>query len=157
MRWFVRLLASAAVVVLAVYLVTTYRRHQTRLAAQAARDQPVIAPSRVKDVQGEAVIVLDSGDVARLGLRTVVLRSSSSTPIRRLAGELIPEPDRITTVRAPIAGRLSVPPNARWPGFGDRLTAGREIAQVGPAPRDRSRSRARAGRLRSQCPRRRQA
>jgi biotin carboxyl carrier protein len=133
MRWLVRLLASAAVVVLAVYLVTTYRRHQTRLAAQAARDQPVIAPSRVKDVRGEAVIVLDSGDVARLGLRTVVLQSSSSAPVRRLTGELIPEPDRITTVRAPIAGRLSVPGNSRWPSFGDRLTAGGEIAQVSDA------------------------
>jgi multidrug efflux pump subunit AcrA (membrane-fusion protein) len=133
MRWLVRLLASAAVVVLAVYLVTTYRRHQTRLAAQAARDQPVIAPSRVKDVRGEAVIVLDSGDVARLGLRTVVLQSSSSPSVRRLTGELIPEPDRITTVRAPIAGRLSVPGNSRWPSFGDRLTAGGEIAQVSDA------------------------
>jgi len=133
MRWLVRLIASAAVIALAVYLIVTYREHQTRLAAQAARAEPVVAPSRVKDVQGEAMIVLDSGDVARLGLRTVVLRSSNATPVRRLTGELIPEPDRITTVRAPIAGRLSVPDNAHWPGFGDRVAAGREIAQVSDA------------------------
>jgi biotin carboxyl carrier protein len=133
MRWLVRLIASAAVIALAVYLIVTYREHQTRLVAQASRDEPVIARSRVKDVAGEAMIVLDSGDVARLGLQTAVLRSSHATQVRRLTGELIPEPDRITTVRAPIAGRLSVPRDAHWPGFGDRVTGGREIAQVSDA------------------------
>lgn len=133
MRWLVRLLVGAAVVALAVFLVATYREHQTRLAAQAARVEPVVAPSRVKAIHGEAMVVLESGDADRLGLRTMVLRSSTAAPLRRLTGELIPEPDRVTAVRAPIAGRLSAPKGSHWPGFGDRLRAGGEIAQVSDA------------------------
>jgi biotin carboxyl carrier protein len=133
MRWLVRVLVLAGFVALAVFLVVTYREHQAQLAAQAARDQPVVAPSRVKDVEGEAMLVLDTADIARLGLRTAALKSSSATPVRRLAGELIPEPDRITAVRAPIAGRLSVAEGMHWPAFGDRISSGGEIAQVSDA------------------------
>jgi biotin carboxyl carrier protein len=132
-RWWVRFAALAAVVALVVFLVIAYREHEAQLEAQEARDEPVVAPSRVKDVQGEAMVVLDSGDIARLGLRTAALRSSDAMPLRRLAGELIPEPDRITTVRAPIAGRLAVPEGVRWPRYGDRVAAGGEIAQVSDA------------------------
>jgi biotin carboxyl carrier protein len=133
MRWLVRVLALAGVVALAAWLVVTYQEHQARLAAQAAQEAPVVAPNRVKDVQGEAMVVLDSADRDRLGLRTAVLRSSTAAPVRRLAGELIPEPDRITAVRAPIAGRLSAPEGVRWPAFGDRVSAGGEVAQVSDA------------------------
>ncbi len=133
MRWSVRVLALAGVVALAAFLVVTYQKHQARLAAQAAQEAPVIAPNRVKDIQGEAMVVLDSADRDRLGLRTAVLRSSTAAPVRRLAGELIPEPDRVTAVRAPIAGRLSAPDRVRWPAFGDRVSAGGEIAQVSDA------------------------
>jgi hypothetical protein len=133
MRWWIRIAALGGLVALVAFLVVTYHQHQVQLAAQAARDQPVIAPSRIKAIQGEAMIVLDSADLDRLGLRMAVLRSSTAAPVRRLAGELVPEPDRITAVRAPIAGRLSVPDGGRWPGFGDRVSAGGEIAQVSDA------------------------
>jgi biotin carboxyl carrier protein len=133
MRWPIRVAGLAALVALTVFLVVTYRQHEAQLAAQAARDEPVVAPSRVKDVQGQAMIVLDSGDIARLGLETAPLRSSRAMPVRRLAGELIPEPDRVTTVRAPIAGRFSVPEGVHWPRYGDRVSAGGEIAQVSDA------------------------
>src|SRR5207245_11692203 len=75
----------------------------------------------------------DTADLAGLGLRTAALKPSSVAPVRRLSGELIPEPDRIAAVRAPIAGRLSVAEGAHWPAFGDRVSPGGEIAQVSDA------------------------
>ena len=133
MRWTVRLLGLVIVAAIAGVLVRTYRDHQARLAAQAARAAPVVAPSRVKDVGGEAMVVLDSADLVRLGLRTAVLKATASAPVRRLAGELVAEPDRITTVRAPIAGRLALPEGVRWPSFGERMAGGTVIAQVSDA------------------------
>ncbi|HYL31346.1 MAG TPA: hypothetical protein VEU27_15620, partial [Gemmatimonadales bacterium] len=109
MRWTVRVLGIVFVAAVAAVLVRTYRDHQARIAAQAARAEPVVAPSRVQDVAGAAMVVLDSADLVRLGLRTAVLKATASAPVRRLAGELVAEPDRITTVRAPIAGRLALP------------------------------------------------
>lgn len=133
MRWAIRIAVLAGLIALGGFLVVAYREHEAKLEAQDARDQPVVAPSRVKEVQGQAMVVLDSGDIARLGLRTAAVRSTSAAPVRRLAGELVPEPDRITAVRAPIAGRLSLPDGARWPAYGDRVAAGVEIAQVSDA------------------------
>lgn len=133
MRWTVRVLGLVFVAAVTAVLVRTYREHQARIAAQAARAEPVVAPSRVQDVGGEAMIVLDSADLDRLGLRTAVLRATASAPVRRLAGELVAEPDRITTVRAPIAGRLALPEGVRWPAFGERLAGGALVAQVSDA------------------------
>jgi len=79
------------------------------------------------------MVVLDSADLVRLGLRTAVLKATASAPVRRLAGELVAEPDRITTVRAPIAGRLALPEGVRWPSFGERMAGGTVIAQVSDA------------------------
>jgi biotin carboxyl carrier protein len=133
MRWTVRVLGLVFVAAVAAVLVRTYRDHQARIAAQAARAEPVVAPSRVQDVGGEAMVVLDSADLVRLGLRTAVLKATASAPVRRLAGELVAEPDRITTVRAPIAGRLALPDGVRWPSFGERMAGGTVIAQVSDA------------------------
>jgi hypothetical protein len=133
MRWTVRLVGLVVLAAVAGLLVWTYRDHQTRLAAQALRAAPVVAPSRVKDVAGVAMVVLDSADLERLGLGTAVLKRASAAPVRRLAGELVAEPDRITAVRAPIAGRLGLPEGARWPVFGERLSGGTVIAQVSDA------------------------
>lgn len=133
MRWIGRVLVLGVALVLAAVLVVTYRDHQARLAAQASRAEPVVAPSRVKAVGGEAMVVLDSTDRERLGLATAVLKPGVSAPIRRLAGELVAEPDRTTAVRAPLAGRLALPEGARWPAFGDHVAAGSVIGQVSDA------------------------
>jgi biotin carboxyl carrier protein len=113
--------------------VLTYRDHQERLAAQASRAEPVVAPSRVKAVAGEAMVVLDSTDLERLGLATAVLKPGVRARVRRLAAELVAEPDRTTAVRAPLAGRLALPEGARWPAYGDHVAAGSVIAQVSDA------------------------
>ena len=78
-------------------------------------------------------MVLDSTDRDRLALVTAVLEPGAGAPIRRLAAELVAEPDRITAVRAPLAGRLAVPEGGRWPAYGDHVPAGRVIAQVSDA------------------------
>ena len=133
MRWVGRILVLGVAVIVAAVLVLTYRDHQARLAAQASRAEPVVAPSRVKGVRGAAMIVLDSTDLQRLGLTTAVLKPGAGVPVRRLAAELVAEPDRITAVRAPLPGRLALPEGARWPAFGDRVAAGSVIAQVSDA------------------------
>jgi biotin carboxyl carrier protein len=133
MRWVPRIVGLVLVVAVAAVLVQTYRAHQARLAAQASRAEPVVAPSRVKSVSGEAMVVLDSSDLSRLGLRTAALKASTTAPVRRLTGEAVAEPDRVTTVRAPIAGRLALAEGARWPAFGDRVAGGTPIAQVSDA------------------------
>jgi biotin carboxyl carrier protein len=79
------------------------------------------------------MVLLDSTDVERLGLATTVLKPGVSAPTRRLAAELVPEPDRTTAVRAPLAGRLALAEGARWPAFGDHVAAGSVIAQVSDA------------------------
>lgn len=133
MRWVGRMLAGAAIIAVAAVLIVTYRDHQARLAAQASRAEPVVAASRVKSAGGEAMVVLDTADVERLGLTTAVLKAGGGAPARRLAAELVAEPDRITAVRAPISGRLALPSGVRWPAFGDRVAGGREVAQVSDA------------------------
>ncbi|HET7600814.1 MAG TPA: HlyD family efflux transporter periplasmic adaptor subunit [Gemmatimonadales bacterium] len=132
-RWIVRAVVATLVVAVAIALVDLYRRHQARLAAQAERGEPIVAPSRVREVGGQAMVVLDTADIRRLDLRTAVLRAVSARPERRIAAQLVPEPDRVAAVRAPIAGRLSVPEGSSWPGFGDRVAAGALVAQISDA------------------------
>ena len=59
MRWTVRVLGLVFVAAVAAVLVRTYRDHQARIAAQAARAAPVVAPSRVQDVGGEAMVFVE--------------------------------------------------------------------------------------------------
>lgn len=132
-RWLLRALLAAAGAALVLGLVTMFRRHQARLAGQAASEEPVVAPSRMRAVDGEALVVLDSADLRRLGLATAPLREATRAPEVRLAGTLVPEPDRVVAVRAPVAGRLGVPEGARWPRFGETVSAGAELAQVSDA------------------------
>ncbi|HEX5385412.1 MAG TPA: HlyD family efflux transporter periplasmic adaptor subunit [Gemmatimonadales bacterium] len=126
-------LALATAVLVGVWLVTMYHRHEARLEAQAGLQEPVVAPSRVRESGGEATVVLDTADERRLGLRVAPVRAAVAAPEVRLTGELVPEPDRTAAVRAPLAGRLSVPDGAHWPGFGDRVSAGALVAQVSDA------------------------
>jgi biotin carboxyl carrier protein len=132
-RWIVRSLAVLLVVALALWLVGMYRRHHDRIAAQQARQDPVVAPSRVKQVEGEGMVVVDTGDALRLGLRTAPVRAAATRPERRLTGQLVAEPERVAAVRAPVAGRLAVPDGGHWPGFGEAVRAGVPIAQVSDA------------------------
>jgi biotin carboxyl carrier protein len=123
---------AVAIILGATVLVALYLAHR-RTAAAGAADQPVVAPSRVQETNGTVEVTIDSADAARIGLELAPLAAVSQVPEERLTGEVISEPERIATLRAPVAGRLAVAQGARWPGLGDRVTAGRDLVQVSDA------------------------
>jgi hypothetical protein len=96
-------------------------------------DAPIVAPSRVVAHEGEPRVVLDSAELRHIGLATEPLAPATALAGRRLAAQVIPEPERTVTVRAPVAGRLSVPQGHRWPALGERLEAGAPLGRVSDA------------------------
>lgn len=105
-------------------------------ASEAQRDAPVNAPSRMRESQGplgdEAAVVLDSVAQARAGIVTRVLGRGSNAAAIRLTGVLVVDPTRITTVQAPVAGRLTASPGS-WPALGEYRAPGTVVAQVSDA------------------------
>jgi hypothetical protein len=102
-------------------------------ASEADREAPIVAPSRVVSVDGEARVMLDSAEARRIGLSTVALRGASAGVGRRLMGQVVPEPERTVTLRAPVTGRLSSIEGRSWPALGERVTAGANVARVSDA------------------------
>ncbi len=129
-RWLIRALLLGGAVALGIGTLVLVQRGGDDADAEEA---PVVAPSRMRADAAGAVVELDSEDARRLGLRLAPLQATRSAPERRLFGELVPEPERVAAVRAPLAGRLSVPGGGRWPAFGDRVAQGAEVAQVSDA------------------------
>ncbi len=103
-----------------------------REPAESDAEAPVVAPSRVKEADGEVRVVLDSAEIARIGLTTATLAGARAEGGRRLTGQVVPEPERTVTLRAPVAGRLSAEQN-RWPSLGERLEAGTTVGRVSDA------------------------
>jgi hypothetical protein len=127
------LLAGAILVALVVGVVALYLDHRSEVASEESREEPIVAASRVRETADGPVVVLDSVERGRLGLETATLAPASAAAPTRLVGEVVDEPERTSALRAPIAGRLSVPQGRRWPSLGDRLTAGEPVAQVSDA------------------------
>ncbi len=96
-------------------------------------DDPVVAPSRVIDHQGETRVVLDTGEIRRIGLTTAELEPASAETGQRLTGQVVPEPERTVTLRAPVAGRLTTVEGRRWPALGEMLSAGNAVGRVSDA------------------------
>jgi hypothetical protein len=114
-------------------MMAIYGNREAEGDSSEGREEPIVAPSRVSRGDGGPVVVLDTGDIRRIGLETAVLGSASATPLLRLFGEVIEEPERIASVRAPLAGRLSAAPGRSWPSLGDRVAADEPLAQVSDA------------------------
>lgn len=94
----------------------------------------VAAPSRLAaDSEGTAFVVLDSAERRRLDLLTVPVSAARWGGERELIGEIIADPERVSTIRAAIAGRLEAPPGAGWPSLGTAIREGQEVAIVGDA------------------------
>jgi biotin carboxyl carrier protein len=123
------LLAAA----IAAGVVSLYLGHRGEMERAASREEPIVAPSRVQAGEDGPVIVLDSGEARRIGLETAVLAPASANPQIRLSAEVLEEPERTASVRAPLAGKLAVPDGRTWPSLGDRLAAGDEVAVVSDA------------------------
>jgi biotin carboxyl carrier protein len=127
--------AGLAIVVigLAAWLIVRYREHRREVSLEAQRDAPVVAASRVTERDGAAVVALDSAEARRVGLTLAALRAAPAEREARFPAEIVPEAERVSVLRAPIAGRFTLPPGARWPGLGERVRAGEAIAQVSDA------------------------
>ena len=78
-------------------------------------------------------LTLDPQARRRAGIETQTLRASARGGQVQLAGELIADPSRVTTVQSPVAGRLAAVDGGHWPAFGERVGAGTVLAQVSDA------------------------
>jgi biotin carboxyl carrier protein len=96
-------------------------------------EAPVTSPSRLREVDGAAMLVLDSADERRLGIAVAAVAARATSPRIALMGEVVADSSRRSVVRAPIAGRISEPEGARWPEFGETVRAGQVVAQVSDA------------------------
>ncbi len=131
-----RILLFGVALVIVVVIAIGFLAGKGERAKEAAREAPVNAPSRMRAVEGplgdEAAVVLDSAAKVRAGIETEALLAGSGAGGVRLTGELTADPARITTLRAPIPGRLTVP-GGHWPALGERVTPGRFLVQVSDA------------------------
>ena len=100
---------------------------------EADADDPIVAPSRVVETDGEPRVVLDSAEVQRIGLTTAELAAADARGGRQIAGQVIPEPERTATVRAPVSGRLTAPEGRPWPRLGERIDPGTPLGRVSDA------------------------
>ncbi len=128
-----RVAPIALAAALATGLVLLYRQHRREVAAEAGRDAPLVAPSRVRDQHGTAIVTLDSAERQRIGLAVAALHPITGALEASLPGEVVVETERATVLRAPVAGRFTLPRGAHWPGLGERVAAGTPIAQVSDA------------------------
>lgn len=119
--------------ILAILLIALYRSHRAEVKREAERDTPIVAASRVENIQGGTVVVLDSATIQRIGLQARPLTTASASTEDRLSGEVVPEPERTVVLRAPVTGRLSLPEGRSWPRLGTHVSAGEEIARVSDA------------------------
>ena len=111
----------------------TGSRAEQDSAEEADPEDPIVAPSRVVSGEGEARVVLDTAEIRRIGLTTAVLAGAAAEAGRRLTGQVVPEPERTVTLRAPVSGRLTAAENGRWPTLGQPLAAGVTIGRVSDA------------------------
>ena len=102
-------------------------------AEEAGVEDPIVAPSRVVSRNGESRVVLDTAEIRRIGLTTARLSAGVAEAGRRLSGQVVPEPERTVTLRAPVSGRLVAAEGRRWPSLGERLAAGATVGRVSDA------------------------
>lgn len=124
---FVLIIAGAA------WIIFRFRDSRSEVAREAERDQPVVAPSRVAAAEGMVTVTLDTAEVRRVGLTLGAVRAANAVTETRLPAEVVAETEHAVTLRAPVAGRFTVPEGARWPGLGERVRAEVEIARVSDA------------------------
>ena len=132
-----RLIYLIGGIAVAVVIVVGFLAGRQELAKEREREAPVAAPSRLGEVStpmGDiAAVVLDVSTEQHVGIQTLVLGGTTSRPDgTRLLGELIADPARVSTIRAPVPGRVTAV-GGPWPALGERIPAGRAVAQVSDA------------------------
>jgi biotin carboxyl carrier protein len=125
------LLVLALVVAVVSIAALLLRRERAESPEEAARDAPIVAPSRMHEEEGEARVVLDSAEIAHVGIKVAPLTNAVGGAGVRVPGEVVEEPERTAVIRAPVAGRLTAA--APWPALGARVRPGTELGQVSDA------------------------
>jgi biotin carboxyl carrier protein len=128
-----RIVLTVLILAPIAWLVFRFRDARRDVAREAAREQPVVAASRVSGSEGAVSVALDTGEVRRIALTLAAVRAGGREAETRLPAEVVVETEHAATLRAPVAGRFTVPDGARWPGLGERVRAGVAIAQVSDA------------------------
>lgn len=121
------------IVAVVVGIAWAFTRGRGEIAAERAREAPIVPPTRVREVGGQPVIVLDSATQRRIGIGTTPIGTESRAGTVMLTGELVQDPNQVTSVRAPIPGRLIAIAGSHWPTLGERVSAGQVLAQVSDA------------------------
>ncbi|MEO8032246.1 MAG: HlyD family efflux transporter periplasmic adaptor subunit [Gemmatimonadota bacterium] len=123
------LVVVALVVGVGAAAIYAYRAHDDE--KQLDSDAPVVAPTRVVEQNGEATVRLDSAGLAtsRLGLAALMPVSRASRI--ELRAIVVIDPDAVTTIRAPVSGRLAA--SGTWPSYGTQLESGGELGTVSDA------------------------
>ena len=123
-RWALVTIAVAAAL---LWAVMSRRR-------EAAEEQASgVPPVRLRRVGDDVAVVLDSAELREAGIQTQTLGSATAAAgATRLTGELVADPARVSTIRAPVPGRLAAP-GGHWPALGERVAAGALLAQVSDA------------------------
>ena len=129
-RW---LAGMALFALLAWALIFAYRQGKRERQSEVAREEPVIAPSRVAAGSEGVVVRIDSAEVDGLGIVLAPARAVTTAPMVQLNGVIVPDSARIAFLRAPVSGRLEAAADVQWPELASRVTAGTVIAQVSDA------------------------
>lgn len=132
-----RLVVAVVGLLIAAGLIWAFLARRGELASESVADAPVVAPQRLESIRGplgeEAALVIDSSTQARVGIVTRAIGAATGASGNvSIAGELVADPGRITTVQAPIPGRL-VGSSGHWPVLGERIGAGEVLGQVSDA------------------------
>ena len=110
-----------------------FTRGRGEIAAERAREAPIIPPNRVREVDGQLSIVLDAATQHRIGIGTSPIGTQSQAGTVTLTGDFVQDPNQVTSVRAPIPGRLMAIPGSQWPTLGERVGSGQVLAGVSDA------------------------
>jgi biotin carboxyl carrier protein len=120
-----------ALLALAAVLVTGYLRHRTEAAEEDDKEHSGQV-GQAAEGRGPGLLALESATIKRIGLKSTVLVSGRGVSELTLTGEIVSDPQGTSTLRAPLAGRLSSV-GRPWPSFGQLVQAGEEVAQVSDA------------------------
>ncbi len=126
----IRTLVVVAIVVgVGAAAIYAFRAHDDEKQLDA--DAPVVAPTRVREQNGEAAVHLDSAGLATARLELAALKPVSQASSIDLRATVVPDPDAVTTIRAPVSGRLAAA--GTWPSYGAQLESGGELGTVSDA------------------------
>ncbi len=128
-----RVLTIGGGILLAMVLVWAFTQGRKEIATEREREAPVVPPTRVQRVGDQASIVLDAATERRIEILTQSLARGSGAGAVMLTGELMQDPGAVSTVRAPLAGRLMTVGGNQWPTVGQSVSSGRILGQVSDA------------------------